>query len=142
MWALYYAGAGDALLDRLESLMQSAPRDAKIPQAYIWLALQTGQFSRLGAWLQDRRRTASERDYLLIALGQYLVVNEGRVDSALLDKLFPAGFSQRLWQTAALFASRNHFREATRLGQRVFDSATTPRGALISAWVAWPPSPE
>ncbi len=137
LWALYYAGAGEALLNRLESLMQRAPRDAKVPQAYIWLALQTGQFSRLGAWLQDRRRSASERDYLLIALGQYLVVNEGRVDSALLDKLFLTGFSLRLWQTAALFASRNHFREATRLGQRVFDSATTQRasfGRELSHW--------
>ena len=137
LWALYYAGAGEALLDRLESLMQGAPRDVKMPQAYIWLALQTGQLLRLSTWLQDRRRTASERDYLLIALGQYLATNEGRIDPALLDKLFPSGFSLRLWQTASLFATRNHFREAARLGQRVFDGATTQRasfGRELSHW--------
>jgi tetratricopeptide (TPR) repeat protein len=137
LWALYYAGAGEALLDRVESLMQGAPLDAKMPQAYIWFALQTGQFARLSTWLQDRRRTASERDYLLIALGQYLSTNDGRVDPALLDKLFPTGFSLRLWQTAALFAARNHYPEAVRLGQRVFASATSQRATFGRELAHW-----
>ena len=137
LWALYYAGASEAMLDRLESLMQGAPQDAKMPQAYIWLALQTGQFSRLSTWLQDRRRTASERDYLLIALGQFLGNGDARIDAAMLDKLFPGGFSLRLWQTAALFASKNHFREAMRLGQRVYESATTQRASFGRELAHW-----
>ncbi len=137
LWALYYAGAGGALLDQLESLMQGAPRDPKMPQAFIWLALQTGQISRLSAWLQDRRRTTDERDYLLVALGQYLISGDGRIDATLLEKLFPSGFSLRLWQTAALFASRNRFREAIQLGQRVFAGATTQRAGFGRELAHW-----
>jgi tetratricopeptide (TPR) repeat protein len=137
LWALYYAGAGEAMLDRLEAMMQGAPRDAKMPQAYIWLALQTGQFTRLSAWLQDRRRTASERDYLQIALGQYLAVNEGRIDPELTEKLFPKGFGLRLWQTAQAFATRNRFREAALLGQRVFNGVTTQRATFGRELARW-----
>lgn len=137
LWALYYAGASTEMLDRIEGMMQGSPDDAKMPQAYIWLALQTGQFSRLSTWLQDRRRTASERDYLLIALGQYLTSNNGRIEPTLLDELFPNGFNLRLWQTAALFASKNHFREATRLGQRVFENATTQRAGFGRELAHW-----
>ncbi|MGB8167256.1 MAG: tetratricopeptide repeat protein, partial [Chthoniobacteraceae bacterium] len=137
LWALYYAGAGEAMLDRLEGMMLGAPQDAKMPQAYIWLALQTGQFTRLSAWLQDRHRTASERDFLLIALGQYLSSNDNRIDATLLNKLFPTGFTLRLWQTAALFAAKNHFQEATRLGQRVFENATTQRASFGRELAHW-----
>lgn len=129
LWALYYAGAGEPLLDRMEHLMQTAPRDVKMPQAYIWLAMQTGQFSRLSTWLQDRRRTASERDYLLIALGQYLNVNEGQVEPELIQQLFPQHFSLRLWQIATLFSTRNRYREASILAQRVFDDLSVQRAS-------------
>jgi len=136
LWALYYAGASGPLLDRLEALQQAAPGDAKIPQAFIWLAMQTGQFARLGTWLQDRRRSPGERDYLLIALGQFLA-SDGRFDASALDQLFPTGFNLRVWQTATIFASRNRFAEAARLGQRVFNAATMQRATLGRELAHW-----
>ncbi|MDB6150948.1 MAG: Tetratricopeptide 2 repeat protein, partial [Chthoniobacter sp.] len=136
IWALYYAGAGEALLERLQGLMQTSPQDSKIFQAYIWLALQTGQYPQLKAWLQDRRRTPSERDFLLVALGQFIGA-EGGNDPMLLEKLFPQGFTLRLWQTAELFASRNHLREATVLGRRVFDNLTTQRAGYGRELAHW-----
>ena len=136
LWALYYAGAGDALLDQLDALRLATPRDAKIPQAFIWLALQTGQFRRLGTWLQQRERTPTERDYLLVALGQFLGA-DGRFDAAALDQLFPTGFNLRVWQTATIFASRNRFREAAILGQRVFDAASMQRATFGRELAHW-----
>ena len=137
LWALFYAGAGDATLDKIDALMAAAPSDEKIPQAFIWLALQTQEFTRLGAWLRDKRRTPSERDYLSVALEQYLDQSAGRIDPALIEKLYPPGPHVRLWQTATLFAGRNRFREAAQLGRRFFDSATTPRGTCGQELARW-----
>ena len=137
LWALFYAGAGAATLDRLDGLMAIEPRDEKVPQAFIWLALQSQEFARLSAWLRDRRRTPSERDYLSVALEQHLDLNGGHVDPGLVEKLYPPGAQVRLWQAATLFAGRNRFREAAQLGRRFFDSATTQRGACGQELARW-----
>ncbi len=137
LWALFYAGAGAATLEKIDALRAADPRDAKVSQAFIWLALQTQEFTRLSAWLRDRRRTPSERDYLSVALDQYLELNGGRLDPGLIEKLFPPGAQIRLWQAATLFAGRNRFREAAHLGRRFFDNATTQRGACGQELARW-----
>ncbi|HEX8295220.1 MAG TPA: tetratricopeptide repeat protein, partial [Chthoniobacteraceae bacterium] len=137
LWALYYLGAGGALLDRVEAIIAEGSPDPKLPQAYIWFGLETGEFDRLGKWLQDRRRTVAERDYLLVALGRFLNLNRGEADAKLVGKLFPRGSNTRLWQAAGLFAARQHFREAVELGERVFSSASTRRGAYGRELASW-----
>ena len=137
LWALFHAGAGAATLDRIEALMTADPRDPTVPQAFIWLALQTGEFTRLGAWLRDKRRTLSERDYLSVALEQSLEVGGRRLDAGLVQKLYPPGANLRLWQAATLFAASDRFRDATQLGRRFFDSATTQRGACGPELARW-----
>ena len=137
LWALFFAGAGAATLDRIDALMAADPRDEKAPQAFIWLALQTGEFARLSAWLRDRRRTPSERDYLSVALEQHLDASGGRLDPGLVEKLYPHGAQLRLWQAATLFAARNRFREAAQLGRRFFDSAKTQRGVCGQELARW-----
>ena len=47
--ALYAAGATDALLDEVEALRVAKPADPQITNAFIWLALQSGEFDRLGS---------------------------------------------------------------------------------------------
>ncbi len=137
LWALFYAGAGAATLDRLDALMAADPRDEKVAQAFIWLALQTQEFARLSAWLRDQRRTPSERDYLSVALEQLLDLNGGRIDPGLVEQLYPPGAQLRLWQAATLFAGRNRFREAAQLGRRFFDSATKQRGVCGQELARW-----
>lgn len=136
LWALFYAGAGGAALDRVEAMLAGKANDPKTAQAFIWLALQAREYARLGAWLKDRQRTPSERDYLFIALGQSLE-NAGRTDPALLDALFAEGTHLRLWQAAMLFAGRNRFAEAIQLGRRVLESATTQRAAYALELAHW-----
>lgn len=137
LWALYFADASGPLLDHIEELLAAKPADAVLKQAFIWLALQTGEFARLGEWHLDKRRTPSERDYLLIALGQHLQTRPGKVEPGLVEKLFPEGYVLRAWQTANLFANRGNFREATQLGERVFRSVSTQRaryGLDLAHW--------
>ena len=137
LWALFYAGAGAATLDRMESIMGENARDQKTAQAFIWLALQTQQYGRLGQWLQDKRRTPVERDFLFVALGQALDANDGTAAPGLIDALFAEGTHLRLWQAAMLFAGRNRFREAITLGRRVFEQSSTQRAAYGLELAHW-----
>ena len=135
--ALFFAGASGSLLDQMEELLAAAPNDPQLEQGFIWLALQTGEFDRLGAWHLDKRRTPAERDYLLIALGQHLQARPGKIEPALIEKLFPEGYLLRSWQTATLFGNRGSFREAAKLGERVFRSLSTQRaryGIELAHW--------
>jgi len=137
LWALYYSGASAATLDRVEAMLNASPRDQKTAQAFIWLALQTQQYTRLGEWLRDRRRTPVERDFLFIALGQELDGNRGATPPGLIEGLFAEGTHLRTWQAATLFAARNRFREAITLGRRVFDQASTQRAAYAQELAHW-----
>ena len=137
LWALFYVGAGELTLDRVSALLKDNTRDPKTAQAFIWLALQTQQYERLGKWLQDKHRTPSERDFVFIALGQALDSSSGKTDPALIESLFAEGTHLRLWQAAMLFAGRNQFREAITLGRRVFDQATTQRAAYGQELAHW-----
>jgi tetratricopeptide (TPR) repeat protein len=156
LWALYYAGAGEAALDRvdamlsanmdgaggsrldrMEAMLSASMHNAQAAQAFVWLALQTRQYVRLRAWLQDRRRTPTERDYVFIALGQLLDANGENVDPGLVETLFAEGSHLRLWQAAMVFANRNRLREAVKLGQRVFDQSTSERPAFGDELAHW-----
>ncbi|MDB6155145.1 MAG: Tetratricopeptide 2 repeat protein [Chthoniobacteraceae bacterium] len=69
LWALFYAGENGPLLDLLMTLMDRPELQAPVRQAFVWLALQTGEFDRLAAWLHDPGRTYFDRDYLFGAGG-------------------------------------------------------------------------
>lgn len=135
--ALYAADASDALLDEIDLLLAAEPAEPQTTNAFIWLALQMGEFERLGAWLHDRRRTPAERDYFIVALESYLESREGGIDPALFEQLFPPSFRQRLWQAAQRFSQHGFFREAATLGRRVFDQLTTRRAAFGLELATW-----
>lgn len=137
LWALFYSGATGPLLDQVEELAKHPEIEPRARQAFMWFALQTGEFDRLAKWLQAPERTAVDRDYLLVAISEYLGPTGGRTDPGLLDSKFSAAVRTRLWQTAMTFAARNRFHEATQLGQQVFDALTTQRpkiGIELAHW--------
>jgi tetratricopeptide (TPR) repeat protein len=141
LWALFFSGASGPLLDYVETRLAASPdespRDAQYQQGFIWLALQTGEFERLSKWVHDPRRAMVDRDYLLVALGQYLQSHAGRIEPALIENLFPPGYKLRAWQMATLLGNRGNFREAAALGQRVFDGLTTQRGGYGVELAHW-----
>jgi Tfp pilus assembly protein PilF len=137
LWALYYGRANTALLDELSRLMAAKPEDPGPINAFIWLALQTGQAERLAAWHQEPRRTPTERDYLMVAFEQYLEDQKGAVPVALIQKLFPDGYRMRLWQASTGLSQRGFFREAVQLRQRVLAGLKSQRavcGYELGQW--------
>jgi tetratricopeptide (TPR) repeat protein len=137
LWALYYGRANSALLDELSRLMTVKPEDPGPINAFIWLALQTGEIERLAAWHHEPRRTPSERDYLMIAFEQYLEDREGAVPNAVVQKLFPEGYRMRLWQASGGLAQRGFFREAIQLRERVFAGLKSQRAVCGFELAQW-----
>ncbi len=137
LWAWFYAGCGAETLGLSEELVVREPGNVQRQQAFIWLALQSHEYARLGAWMCDRRRTPAERDFVLIALGQDLAAGKGRVDPELLDGVFPPGTRLRAWQAATLFGRRGFFREALQLGGQALDRAGAARAGMRVEMAAW-----
>ena len=136
LWGLYYADAGETALELIEQLMGRSPQNVQYKQAFIWLGLQARQGERLASWLRTPQRTASERDFLIIALGQHLD-SQGEIDSQLLDQLFPASAPARLWQVASMFASRMRFAEAIKLGNRALTNEKAGRSRAALELAHW-----
>jgi predicted Zn-dependent protease len=137
LWALYYGHANTALLDELSRLMAAKPEDPGPINAFIWLALQTGEIERLAAWHQDPRRTPPERDYLMVAFDQYLEDQKGAVPIAIVQKLFPDGYRVRLWQASTGLAQRGFFREAIQLRERVLAGLKSQRAVCGYELAQW-----
>jgi tetratricopeptide (TPR) repeat protein len=137
LWALYFSGASGALLDEVEKLVAAKPQDGSTVSAFVWLALQTGEFERLAQWTQAPHRTPPERDFLLVALEQHLDDRSEGASPALIISLFPEGHRVRLWQMASAFAQRGLYREAIELGRKVFEEITTQKavcGVELAQW--------
>jgi tetratricopeptide (TPR) repeat protein len=136
LWALYFANANGPLLDEVEALAASDEGEVA-RNAFIWLALQTGEFARLAAWLGDAQRTPPERDYFMVAFAQYLEMNRQRMSPDLVGQLFPEGFRSRLIQAAGDFAGTHHYREAVQLGTRILRELPGPRPRLGYELARW-----
>ncbi len=137
LWALYYAGATSEALDQIEALMGRAADAVQLKQAFVWIALQTRQYPRLNTWMNSRERTATERDYLLVALRQHLQAQGRTVEPELVAQLFPETSRSRLWQAAKIFEARSRLREAAQLGQQVFAAVSSQRagyGVELAGW--------
>jgi len=114
LWALFYADAGLPALDLIERRLALNPTDEVSHQGFIWMALQLREFTRLAAWIDRQPRTPSGRDFLRVALSQYLQTHTEwhshpdesstgvppvTSDSPLFDALCPPGSSSRLWES-------------------------------------------
>ncbi len=139
LWAFYFSGASQELLDETERLTGRAGGGIQATQALIWFALQTGQFDRLAHWLHAAERSPTERDYLQVALGEYFQASGIRpeLDQALMEKLFSEGYRTRIWQVALTLAQRGRFREALHLGHRVLEGVTTQKPGYCLELAHW-----
>lgn len=137
LWALYFVGASGPLLDAVEKLMSERPGEPGPVNAFIWLALQTGDFDRFGAWSSDRSRTPGEHDFVMVALEQYLDEHHGPLPSGWTEKIFTEGQRSNLWQSAAELAQRGYLDAASVLGGRVLDRVTTQRAPYALELAQW-----
>jgi tetratricopeptide (TPR) repeat protein len=137
LWALYYANAGAATLDFVEGLMAKDPANEQYRQGYFWLGLQLREFRRLAAWMTVRRGSGDRRDFVYIALAQYLQMTPGWIDPELLRALIPPEAKGRVWEFAQLCATNMCYTEAVELGRRAYAAERQDRAARgweIAQW--------
>ncbi len=138
LWALYFAGASGPLLDEVEKLASEKRGENPAPvNAFVWLALQTGEFERLGAWNNDPRRTPPERDFLMIAVEQYLDDHHGPVPAGLVENVFSNDNRANLWQAAGKLAERGQYAGAVQLGERVLSRLKNQRAEYAVELAQW-----
>jgi tetratricopeptide (TPR) repeat protein len=137
LWALYYANAGAATLDLIEMLMAKEPANEQYQQGYFWVGLQLRQFSRLATWMAAHRGSGDRRDFVYVALAQYLQATPGWVDPELLRAFTPPALKGRVWELAQLCATNLCYAEAVELGRRAYaadKSERAARGWEIAQW--------
>jgi predicted Zn-dependent protease len=115
--ALFYAGAGSALLDVLDPLTRAPATTGAASQAFLWFALQAGEWQRLQLWIHDPARSSEERDCLSVALSEYFETPRPQMDPETTAQLFPADI--RLWQTALALAQHGRLDQAISLTEHL-----------------------
>ena len=137
MWALYFSGARDAVLSVAEQNAAKEADDAAHRQAFIWMALESGCFARLGAWLNAADRMAADGELFLQAFAEVVTSRAEIVSDEMMRGLFPEGAHAELWPCAVELARTKHTREAIVLGRRVFAERASERvliGRELARW--------
>jgi tetratricopeptide (TPR) repeat protein len=137
LWALYFAGARDAVLSMAEKSSATGTDRQVHRQAFVWMAFESGLFGRLGAWLNAEGRTGEDMEIFSQAFTEALRSRPELVSSAMMMGLFPDGARARLWPCAVELAGRKHTREAILLGHRVFANAPLQRAMVGRELARW-----
>ncbi len=141
--AFVYTGRSDLALDLLEERMRKPDTAEEAARAFVRVALQAGQFSRLGKWVWGNPdQIARRRDQMLDGLEAYLLSRSRTVTPpGLIEALFPLQFRSRyaLWgdAVARIFVAQNRYADAAELGGRFLANTQTNRalyGIEIARW--------
>ena len=137
LWALYFAGARDRVVDQVESLMKREPQEPLNKQAFVWLALEGGQYARLGDWLNARGRSSEELDLFTRTFAEMIRAHPENIGPAMMEGLFPSGANTRLWPSAMELARNRNFSEAIPLGRRMFDLLGSQQSGVGRELARW-----
>jgi tetratricopeptide (TPR) repeat protein len=137
LWALYFAGARDAVLSLAEKNSAAGTDRLVHRQAFVWMAFESGLFARLGAWLNAEGRTGEDMELFSQAFTEALRSRPELMSPAMMQGLFPDGARARLWPCAVELAGRKHTREAILLGHRVFENAPLQRAVVGRELARW-----
>jgi tetratricopeptide (TPR) repeat protein len=137
LWALYFAGARDAVLSLAEKNAAAGTDRLVHRQAFVWMAFESGLFARLGAWLNAEGRTGEDMELFSQAFTEALRSRPELMSPAMMQGLFPDGARARLWPCAVELAGRKHTREAILLGHRVFENAPLQRATVGRELARW-----
>ena len=137
LWALYFSGARDRVLAWVAEMARKDPATIANRQAFIWMMIESAQYERLGAWLNDDARTAEDMELFSLAFATVAKSRPESVGPAMMRGLFPEGAHARLWQSAAELARARRMPEAIALGRRVFEKAASQRPAFARELARW-----
>ncbi len=139
--AWFHAGRADLVLTWLDT---QPPGDEQ-GRGFVAVALEGGQFERLGAWLNapaERDVQLQRRAWMLDGVEVFLRVRLAQpVPPGLVAALFPPQFRSRftLWgeAVARIFAAQHRYREAADLGSRFLVQTRTNRAAYAAEIARW-----
>ncbi len=137
VWALFFGGASKQAVDLVQAMMSEDSRAVSYRHAFVWMAMESGQYARLGAWLNEAGRGAADGELFSTAFKEFVRARPESIAPALLDGLFPPGPCARLWPSAVELARNRRLPEAIALGRRAFDLATAFRAVMgreLSRW--------
>ncbi len=137
IWALYFSGAHDAALSLVEVNAAQDAGNIAHSQAFIGMAMESGRFARLGAWLNSGDRTAAELEQFSQAFAEVVRMRPETVSDAMMRGLFPEAANAELWPCAVELARGKRMREATMLGRRVLDDPRFDHAATARELARW-----
>lgn len=137
LWALYFSGAREQAVTMVEAMSRKEPAVLANRQAFIWMALESGHWVRIGEWLNDGGRTGEDMELFTLAFGEIVKARPELIGDAMMKGLFPAAVCARQWQSAIELAANRRTREAIVLGRRVFDAARSQRPAIGRELARW-----
>ncbi len=123
IWALYFAGARGNVLNRIETRCAAEPQNQSHRRAWIWIALESGEFQRLAGWLHGSFHSGAELAEFTGVFNEFVRLHPENVDLRAVAALFPPGARLRTSQTAATLLAAHRYAEALWLGHRVLESA-------------------
>ena len=137
LWGLWFGGARKDALDLVARAMNSDDGGLPHRQAFIWMALESGAYARLGAWLNDGVRTPQDLETFSLAFARFVKARPASVDAAMLGGLFPAGPAVLLWPSALELLRNGRMSEAVVLGRRAVERAGPSRAAYAVDVARW-----
>lgn len=137
VWALFFSGASKQAVDVVQAMMSEDSRAVSYRQAFVWMAMESGQYARLGVWLNEAGRGAADGELFGTAFKEFVRSRPESIAPALLDGLFPPGPCARLWPSAVEMARNRRLPEAIALGRRGFDLATAFRAMMGRELARW-----
>lgn len=141
--AFVFAGRPDLALDLLAARMKEPDSADAAARVFVRVALQSGQFARLGQWVwSDAGDVSRRRDQMLDGLEAFLLTRGGLMTPpGLVEALFPPQFRSRfaLWVdvVARIFVAQHRYAEAAELGSRFLAGTQTNRavsGLEVARW--------
>ena len=137
LWALYFSGASGRAVELVQAMMERESRAVFLRQAFVWMAMESGQYERLGAWLNEEGRASGDGELFGAAFKEFIHARPESVGAEMLAGLFPTGPCARLWPSALDLARDRRLPEAIALGRRAFELATTFHAAMGREVARW-----
>ena len=137
LWALYFSGAREQALTMVGEMAAKNGSPVACRQAFIWMALESGLYGRLGKWLNMDGRTGEDAELFTLAFAAVVKSRPEAVGPGMMDGLFPGDRPVRMWPSAMELARNRRLREALSLGYRMFEAAKSQRpgvGRDIARW--------
>ena len=136
VWGLFFAGESAAACDLVEERQRANGGDLSLVQAFVSLALESGQYERLSRWLEDEGRYGVQRVVFAVAFTEHVQKRE-RFPAEEAARLFPAQATASLWYSGFQLGRQRIFEPALRLGLRAAERSKSDKAGMLREMARW-----